>query len=781
MRRATRRVSTVVLPDPAAASTHSGASADIDGLPLGLGQAAATSGPTSRRRSASELGTAATVPGGCVGPGDGRRPRASAVASPGCCGRSPGGRCSARHGARPRRRCWPCTAGAGPTPTSPPRLGPAAPGGALPTLAPDLPGFGATPAPAAAVGLRRVRGGGGRRCSSDDGPAPGPRGRGGRPLARRAGGRAPGGGPPRPRGRLVLTGAPLVPRPGAAAGPRPAFRVVRALHRAHLVGEARMERARRRYGSADYRAAEGVMRDVLVRLVNERYDDALAALRCPVELVWGDDDAEAPLDGGPGRRAAPCPQARLTLCPGAGHLTPAHGAGRAARRRRAAPLACVGSSIRRGDDPRRARPGGHRRVVPLRASCRLGCAGCGWPSASTTSSTPCRASPCGGGPGPGEPGRRWSWRVAGLVLASRWPAAAFATAAVVAARARRPVGAGTDLAAGVDPAAAHPGGRLAVLEVAAVVGGHARRRGPGGRRRRRPGGPRAGRPGLRAHGPARAAPGRQPTWRAPRRACAGWRPRWWPSPARTARRAPRATWPTWSAGRRSVVASPASFNNRAGLARAVNEHLAEGTEVFVAEMGTYGRGEIAELCSWIPPDVAVITAIGPVHLERFGSEDRIVAGQGRDPRRRAVRRARGRRRPARPRWPTRPSRARDAGAGGCRRADPGADVRVLERRRTGSPCRVRGAEIARAVAGRGAGPATSPPPWPWRSSSVSTADEVARRLATLPGGPAPPRAVVGAGGVRRARRHLQRQPGRGARRPGRARAAGRRRRRGGWW
>jgi len=75
---------------------------------------------------------------------------------------------------------------------------------------------------------------------------------------------------------------------------------------------------------------------------------------------------------------------------------------------------------------------------------------------------------------------------------------------------------------------------------------------------------------------------------------------------------------------RSVVASPASFNNRAGLARAVNEHLAEGTEVFVAEMGTYGRGEIARLCSWVRPDVAVITAVGPVHLERFGSEDRVV-------------------------------------------------------------------------------------------------------------------------------------------------------------
>ncbi len=75
---------------------------------------------------------------------------------------------------------------------------------------------------------------------------------------------------------------------------------------------------------------------------------------------------------------------------------------------------------------------------------------------------------------------------------------------------------------------------------------------------------------------------------------------------------------------RTVVATPASFNNRAGLARAINEHLADGTEVFVAEMGTYGLGEIADLCRWCPPDIAVITAIGPVHLERFGSEDRIV-------------------------------------------------------------------------------------------------------------------------------------------------------------
>ncbi|MYD40880.1 MAG: hypothetical protein F4W94_03985 [Acidimicrobiia bacterium] len=80
-------------------------------------------------------------------------------------------------------------------------------------------------------------------------------------------------------------------------------------------------------------------------------------------------------------------------------------------------------------------------------------------------------------------------------------------------------------------------------------------------------------------------------------------------------------------GRARVVASPASFNNRLGLARAINERLSPGTEIFIAEMGTYGPGEIAEMCTWIPPDVAVITAIGPVHLERMRTEERILAAK----------------------------------------------------------------------------------------------------------------------------------------------------------
>ncbi len=120
---------------------------------------------------------------------------------------------------------------------------------------------------------------------------------------------------------VVLSGVPLYRPDGGARRPPAAYRVVRGLARAGIVGGERLERARRRYGSADYRAASGVMRDVLVRVLGERYDDALGALACPVELVWGEQDREVPV--AVARRAAGAlGAATLVVLPGVGHLTP---------------------------------------------------------------------------------------------------------------------------------------------------------------------------------------------------------------------------------------------------------------------------------------------------------------------------------------------------------------------------------------------------------------------------------------------------------------------------
>ena len=81
------------------------------------------------------------------------------------------------------------------------------------------------------------------------------------------------------------------------------------------------------------------------------------------------------------------------------------------------------------------------------------------------------------------------------------------------------------------------------------------------------------------------------------------------------------------AGHRSVLASPASFNNTNGLSRTLNDHLTPGTDVFIAEMGTYGPGEIRAMCSWVQPSIAAIVNIGPVHLERMRSLDGVVAAK----------------------------------------------------------------------------------------------------------------------------------------------------------
>jgi pimeloyl-ACP methyl ester carboxylesterase len=120
---------------------------------------------------------------------------------------------------------------------------------------------------------------------------------------------------------LVLSGAPLHRSAGARSQPRLRFRMARALAAHGVIGRERIEALRQRYGSDDYRAASGIMRDILVRTLAEDYAAVLAAVRCPVELVWGDDDTAAPLAVAE-QLQNELSDAHLVVCPGAGHLTP---------------------------------------------------------------------------------------------------------------------------------------------------------------------------------------------------------------------------------------------------------------------------------------------------------------------------------------------------------------------------------------------------------------------------------------------------------------------------
>jgi len=74
----------------------------------------------------------------------------------------------------------------------------------------------------------------------------------------------------------------------------------------------------------------------------------------------------------------------------------------------------------------------------------------------------------------------------------------------------------------------------------------------------------------------------------------------------------------------NTFVTPESYNNRLGIAKAINENLKKDDEIAIVEMGTYGFGEIREMCSWVRPHISVITGIAPVHLERMKTLENIL-------------------------------------------------------------------------------------------------------------------------------------------------------------
>jgi UDP-N-acetylmuramoyl-tripeptide--D-alanyl-D-alanine ligase len=76
-----------------------------------------------------------------------------------------------------------------------------------------------------------------------------------------------------------------------------------------------------------------------------------------------------------------------------------------------------------------------------------------------------------------------------------------------------------------------------------------------------------------------------------------------------------------------VSATAGNFNNEIGLPLTV---LAadERTEVLVLEMGATHKGDIAHLCRIAPPEVGVLTAVSPVHLDSFGSLEDLALAKG---------------------------------------------------------------------------------------------------------------------------------------------------------
>lgn len=156
-------------------------------------------------------------------------------------------------------------------------------------LAVDLPGFGATPAPSEVLGAREYAELLLPVISEFERP----------PLlvGHSFGGRIAiclAAAHPDLFGPVLVTGAPLL-RMKSAKKPSLEYRWARRLNEYHVIGDERFERIKRKRGSADYRASNGVMRDILVRVVNEEYRAELGKMANPVKLLWGENDTEVPV------------------------------------------------------------------------------------------------------------------------------------------------------------------------------------------------------------------------------------------------------------------------------------------------------------------------------------------------------------------------------------------------------------------------------------------------------------------------------------------------------
>lgn len=73
----------------------------------------------------------------------------------------------------------------------------------------------------------------------------------------------------------------------------------------------------------------------------------------------------------------------------------------------------------------------------------------------------------------------------------------------------------------------------------------------------------------------------------------------------------------------NVVCTPQSFNTPMGVVRTVRENLEPQTQIFVCEMGAKNIGDIKEICDIANPHYAIITSVGPQHLETFKSVDNV--------------------------------------------------------------------------------------------------------------------------------------------------------------
>lgn len=75
------------------------------------------------------------------------------------------------------------------------------------------------------------------------------------------------------------------------------YKIAKWLHNKIPFGnkEKRLEKFRQKYGSDDYKQSSGIMRNIMVTVVNENIQPLLKEIEADTLIVWGDKDQDTPL------------------------------------------------------------------------------------------------------------------------------------------------------------------------------------------------------------------------------------------------------------------------------------------------------------------------------------------------------------------------------------------------------------------------------------------------------------------------------------------------------
>lgn len=73
-----------------------------------------------------------------------------------------------------------------------------------------------------------------------------------------------------------------------------------------------------------------------------------------------------------------------------------------------------------------------------------------------------------------------------------------------------------------------------------------------------------------------------------------------------------------------TIKTEGNYNTLLGVAKTILKNLKSEHEIFIVEMAAYQRSDIKNIARLVKPKIGIVTAIGPMHLERFETEENIL-------------------------------------------------------------------------------------------------------------------------------------------------------------